>query len=57
VVKINFHGGKNQFFPLSHAQTSVLGKRARVELSFDRLAFAVKLIVVGTFYRECQPIK
>jgi len=23
VVKINFHGGKNHFFPLCHPQTSV----------------------------------
>jgi len=23
----------------------------------DWLAFAVKLLVVGNFYRECQPIK
>ena len=45
VVKINFHGGKNQFFSLlCQAQISALATRARVTLTFDWLAFAVKLV-------------
>jgi len=48
VVKINFHGGKNQFFHLCQAQISVLATRARVMLTFDWLAFAVKLVLVGS---------
>ena len=43
MVKVNFHGGKNQFFPLWHAQSSVLATRVKVTLSYDWLAFAVKL--------------
>ena len=46
VVKINFHGGKNQFFLLCQAQISALATRARVTLTFDWLAFAVKLLVL-----------
>ena len=49
VVKINFHGGKNQFFLLCQAQISALATRARVTLTFDWLAFAVKLILVGSW--------
>ena len=40
VVKINF-------FLLGQAQISVLTTRARVTLTFDWLAFAVKLVLVG----------
>ena len=47
VVKTNFHGGKNQFFLPCQAQLSVLATRARVTLSLDWLAFAVKLVLVG----------
>ena len=52
VVKINF-------LPLWHQQTSVPATRAQVTLSFDWLAFPVKLVwrPVTKFYRECQPIK
>ena len=49
VVKINFHGGKNQFFHLCQAQISALATRARVTLPFDWLAFAVKLVLVGSW--------
>jgi len=52
VVKINFRGGKNQLFPLCHAQISVPSTRARLTLSFDWLAFAVKLVYVGSCTRE-----
>ena len=48
MVIINFHGGKNQFFLLCQAQISVLATRARVTLTFDWLAFAVKLVLVGS---------
>ena len=48
MVKIDFHGGKNQFFLLCQAQISVLATRARVRLTFDWLAFAVKLVLVGS---------
>ena len=48
VVKTNFHGGKNQFFLPCQAQISVLATRARVTLSLDWLAFAVKLVLVGS---------
>ena len=44
MLKINFHGGKKQFFPLWHAQTSVRATRAQVTLLFDWLAFAVKFV-------------
>ena len=52
VKKINFHGGKNQLFPLRHTQISVQSTRARVTLSFDWLAFAVKLVFVGSCSRK-----
>jgi len=42
VVKINFHGTKNQFSSPWHPQTSVPATRAQVTLSFVWLAFAVK---------------
>ena len=48
VVKTNFHGGKNQFFLPCQAQISALPTRARVTLSLDWLAFAVKLVLVGS---------
>jgi len=48
VVKINFHGGKNQFFLPCQALTSVLATRAGVTLTFDWLALAVKLVLVGS---------
>ena len=48
VVKTNFHGGKNQFFLPRQAQISALPTRARVALSLDWLAFAVKLVLVGS---------
>jgi len=44
--KINFHVGKNHFFLLCQAQTSVLATRAGVTLSLDWLALAVKLVNV-----------
>ena len=43
MVIINIHVGKNQFFILCQAQISALATRARVTLSLDWLAFAVKL--------------
>ena len=48
VVKINFHGVKNQFFLLGQAQIFMLATRARVMLTFDWLAFGVKLVLVGS---------
>ena len=42
VVKINF-------FLLCQAQISALATRARVPLTFDWLAFAVKLVLVGNW--------
>ena len=47
-VKINFHVGKNHFFLPCQAQTSVLATRAGVTLTFDWLALAVKLVLVGS---------
>ena len=51
VLKINFHRGKNQFFPPVSRQTSVRATRAgcayaraEVTLLFDWLAFAVNLV-------------
>ena len=52
MVIINFHGGKNQFFLLCQAQISALATRARVTLTFDWLAFAVKLVLVGSWASE-----
>ena len=46
MIKTNFHRGKNQF-SLWHPQISVRATCARVTLSFDWLAFAVKLVLVG----------
>ena len=48
MVIINIHGGKNQFFILCQAQISALATRARVTLSLDWLAFAVKLVLVDS---------
>ena len=48
LVIINFHGGKNQFFLLYQAQIYALAMRARVTLSLDWLAFAVKLVLVDS---------
>ena len=48
MVIINIHGGKNQFFILCQAQISALATRARVTLSLDWLAFAVKLVLMDT---------
>ena len=50
---------KINFLPLWHPQTSVPATRAQVTLSFDWLAFAVKLVrwPRTRFFRECQPIK
>ena len=47
-VKTIFHGGKNQFLLPCQAQISALPTRARVALSLDWLAFAVKLVLVGS---------
>ena len=55
VVKINFHGGKNHFSPLCQAQTSVLATRAGVTLTFDWLALAVKLVLVGSCIWKIAP--
>ena len=52
VVKINFHGGKNQFFSLCQAQISALATHARVALSLDWLAFTVKLVLVAIFQMQ-----
>ena len=64
VVIINFHGGKKSistvlkinFFLLCQAQISVLSTRARVTLTFDWLAFAVKLVLALkiNFFLLCQ---
>ena len=48
MVIINIHGGKNQFFILCQAQISALATRARVTLSLEWLAFAVKLVLVDS---------
>ena len=48
VVKFNFHRGKIHIFPLCQAQISALATRARVTLTFDWLAFAVKHVLVGS---------
>ena len=47
VVKINFHGSKNEFYSPCHPQTSVSATCAQVTLSFDWLAFAVKLVTLS----------
>ena len=49
VVKFNFHLGKIHIFPLCQAQISALATRARVTLTFDWLAFVVKLVLVGSW--------
>ena len=47
--KNQFPCGKNQFFLLYQAQIYALATSARVTLSFDWLAFAVKLVVLGSW--------
>jgi len=52
VLKINFHGAKNQFFPCdTRAQISVPVTRALGTLSFDWFAFAAKLVFGGQQHR------